>query len=158
MGFKITQKLETGLECQHENLRTDQIRGVPWIRTAPGGWFGVAMGYFPSADRILDSKSLRDYGEDWLKDIDNVVNQFHAQGYVHGDLVLLILLLTVTAPIKINMRRFVYSMVHDKTMGYTKRLISDEIEQARLQIESKQYSTPPIVSCILLEHDGPSNG
>jgi len=44
------------------------------------------MEYFPSAERILDSEGLCDYGENWLKDIDNVVKQFHAQGYVHGDL------------------------------------------------------------------------
>jgi serine/threonine protein kinase len=52
----------------------------------PGGWFGVAMEYLPSAERILESKNLANHGEKWLEDIDNVVTAFHAQGYVHGDL------------------------------------------------------------------------
>jgi hypothetical protein len=116
MGFEITQKLETGLGGQRllylattdRNQEQILLKFSRWygkelhefcasigyapellgFERLPGGWFGVAMRYFPSAVRILDSpKSLLcDYGEIWLKDIDNVVNQFHAQGYVHGDL------------------------------------------------------------------------
>jgi serine/threonine protein kinase len=52
----------------------------------PGGWYGIAMEYLPSAERLLESRSLADYGEKWLKDLDNIVSKFHAQGYVHGDL------------------------------------------------------------------------
>ena len=52
----------------------------------PGGWYGIAMEYFPLARRILESQSLSDHGEKWLKDIDNLVTKFHAQDYVHGDL------------------------------------------------------------------------
>jgi len=52
----------------------------------PGGWFGIAMEYLPSADRILESGNLSDYGERWLEEIVDIVSQFHAQGYVHGDL------------------------------------------------------------------------
>jgi hypothetical protein len=69
----------------------------PDYREAPGGWFSVAMKYYPSADRIFKSKNLCDHEEIWLKDINNVVKRFrphgrslahgvHAQGYVHGDL------------------------------------------------------------------------
>jgi hypothetical protein len=112
MGFQITQKL--GLDgkrllylatsdrdqeqilvkfsrCYSKELHEfcASIKHAPELlafERLPGGWFGVAMGYFPSADRILESKSLCEYGESWLKDIDNVVEKFHAQGYVHGDL------------------------------------------------------------------------
>ena len=70
------------------------------IRKAPG-WLvrSVAMEYFLSpADRIVDSKKdLCDHGESWLKDIDNVVKQFHAQDYVHRDLRPPILLLTMAS-------------------------------------------------------------
>ena len=52
----------------------------------PGGWFGVAMEYFPSAKRIVESEGRYDYGEHWLTNIIDVVNAFHARGYVHGDL------------------------------------------------------------------------
>ena len=52
------------------------------------------MEYFPSAKRIVESEGLYDYGEHWLTNIIDVVNAFHARGYVHGDLP--ILLLTVT--------------------------------------------------------------
>jgi hypothetical protein len=114
MGFEITQKLETGLDGQHllylattdHNQQQIVVKFSRWygkelhefcasvgyapellgFERLPGGWFGVAMRYFSSAVRILESKSLCDYGENWLKDIDNVVNQFHAHGYVHGDL------------------------------------------------------------------------
>jgi serine/threonine protein kinase len=114
MGFQITQVLETGLEGKRllylattdrdqkkillkfsrwysKNLHMfcASIKHAPELlafERLPGGWFGVAMEYFPSADRIVDSKDLCDYGEKWLKDIDTVVKQFHAQGYVHGDL------------------------------------------------------------------------
>jgi hypothetical protein len=44
------------------------------------------MEYSTPADRILDSEGVCGYGENWLKDIDNVVKLFHAQGYFHGDL------------------------------------------------------------------------
>jgi serine/threonine protein kinase len=52
----------------------------------PGGWFGVAMEYFPSAVRILESGHLCDYGENWMEDIDKVITHLHGKGYVHGDL------------------------------------------------------------------------
>lgn len=52
----------------------------------PGGWFGIAMAYLPSAERILDSRNLSNHAEKWLADIDDVVTKFHARGYVHGDL------------------------------------------------------------------------
>ena len=52
----------------------------------PGGWIGIAMKYFPSAERILESKNLARYGETWLKQINHIVTAFHGQGYVHGDL------------------------------------------------------------------------
>jgi len=44
------------------------------------------MEYFPSAHRILGSPDLSDHGGKWLKDMDHVVKEFHAHGYVHGDL------------------------------------------------------------------------
>jgi serine/threonine protein kinase len=52
----------------------------------PGGWFGIGMEYFPSAERILESKNLANHGEKWLADIGNIVTAIHTQGYVHGDL------------------------------------------------------------------------
>jgi serine/threonine protein kinase len=52
----------------------------------PGGWFGIAMEYFPSACRMVDSPALVNHGEAWLKKMDEVVNMFHQHGYVHGDL------------------------------------------------------------------------
>ncbi|KAF8506859.1 hypothetical protein F5888DRAFT_1630006 [Russula emetica] len=114
MGFQITQKLETGLEGRrllylatsdhnqeqillkfsrryskdlHEFCASvDHAPELLAFERLPGGWFGVAMKYYPLADRILESKRLCDHGETWLKDINNVVERFHAQGYVHGDL------------------------------------------------------------------------
>ncbi len=44
------------------------------------------MEYFPSAHRILGSPDLSDHGGKWLKDMDHVVKEFHAHGYVRGDL------------------------------------------------------------------------
>lgn len=52
----------------------------------PGGWFGIAMEYFPSAKRILESENLSRHGEKWLEDIDRIITAFHAKGLVHGDL------------------------------------------------------------------------
>lgn len=46
----------------------------------------MAMAYFPSAECILESKSLGTHGGKWLNDIDEIVSVFHAEGYVHGDL------------------------------------------------------------------------
>lgn len=113
MGFQITQRLETGLEGQrflylattdhdrnillkfskryskdlHEFCASiDHAPELLAFERLPGGWFGVAMEYFPEADRILDSKSLCIAGEKWLEDIDDIVRKFHAEGYVHGDL------------------------------------------------------------------------
>jgi serine/threonine protein kinase len=114
MGFQITQILETGLEGKRllYLATTDHNRKQILLKFSeryskdlhmfcasigfapellaferlPGGWFGAAMEYFPSADRVLESEHLRDHGEKWLKGIDNVVKQFHAHGYVHGDL------------------------------------------------------------------------
>jgi hypothetical protein len=36
------------------------------FQTLSGGWFGIAMEYFPSAERILESNSLANYGPKWL--------------------------------------------------------------------------------------------
>ena len=52
----------------------------------PGGWFGIAMEYFPMAVRIDESPSLIEHGETWLKQIDEIVKTLHDHGYVHGDL------------------------------------------------------------------------
>jgi hypothetical protein len=52
----------------------------------PGGWFGIAMEYFPSACRVVDSPALDNHGEAWLQKMDEVVKMFHQHGYVHGDL------------------------------------------------------------------------
>ena len=52
----------------------------------PGGWFGIAMEYLPSAKRILESRDLLNHGKKWLEEIDDIVARFHAKGYVHGDL------------------------------------------------------------------------
>ena len=52
----------------------------------PGGWFGIAMEYFPSAKRIIEADNVATYGPKWLKNIDDIVSKFHSQGYVHGDL------------------------------------------------------------------------
>jgi serine/threonine protein kinase len=52
----------------------------------PGGWFGIAMEYFPSASRIAESSVLVDHGEAWLKTMGEIVKTLHQHGYVHGDL------------------------------------------------------------------------
>jgi len=115
VNFRITERLMTGLEGKHllylawtTDLNPQlillkfsrqygkelhqfctSITHAPELLACerlPGGWFGIAMEYLPSAERILESTSLADHGEKWLEDLDNVVTKFHAQGYVHGDL------------------------------------------------------------------------
>jgi serine/threonine protein kinase len=113
MNFQIIQVLDTGLEGQRLlYLATDGDQNQIVLKFSrcyskelhkicaefghapellaferlPGGWFGVAMEYFPSADRILESGHLCDYGENWMKDIDKVITHLHGKGYVHGDL------------------------------------------------------------------------
>lgn len=113
INFQIIQKVETGLEGRrHLYLATTDNNQQILIKFSrqygkelhefcasmtyapellaferlPGGWFGVAMEYFPSGKRILESEGLHEYGENWLTDIIKVVNAFHTHGYVHGDL------------------------------------------------------------------------
>ena len=124
MWFRITQKLETRLDGQrllyivtadhdgkeilikltrryskelHELCasvnRAPKLLGFEKLS---GDWFGVAMEYFSSADRVLESNSLHSCGESWLKDIDEIVSAFHAQDYIMGTFALPTLSLTMT--------------------------------------------------------------
>lgn len=53
----------------------------------PGGWFAAAMEYFDPVDHldepvIYNQRSL----DEWLRDLDNIVDTLHLNGFVHGDL------------------------------------------------------------------------
>lgn len=107
--FQITEKLATGLKGKHllylaKTPDPDpQVILVKFARqyskdlhqfcasighapqllafeTLPGGWFGIAMEYFPLARRIIDSDNVATYGPKWLKNIDDIVSKFHSQG------------------------------------------------------------------------------
>jgi len=115
LQFQITERLMTGLEGNHLLYLASTTDPNPQIillkfsrqygrelhqfcasinhapellalERLPGGWFGIVMEYLPSAKRILESRDLANHGEKWLEEIDKIVTEFHAQGYVHGDL------------------------------------------------------------------------
>ena len=52
----------------------------------PGGWFGVAMEYFPSATTIIDSPLVSKLRDIWIQGMKSIIKKLHDNGYVHGDL------------------------------------------------------------------------
>jgi hypothetical protein len=56
------------------------------FRELPGGWIAIAMEYLLSAKPVLESTFLAEHGGRWMNEMDQVVEEFHAEGYVHGDL------------------------------------------------------------------------
>ncbi|KDR69821.1 hypothetical protein GALMADRAFT_76982 [Galerina marginata CBS 339.88] len=52
----------------------------------PGGWKAVAMGYIPSGTIITKSSGLDTHRDRWTHELLQLVNDFHVEGLVHGDL------------------------------------------------------------------------
>ncbi|KAI6006859.1 hypothetical protein EDD15DRAFT_2514757 [Pisolithus albus] len=52
----------------------------------PGGWYAVAMEYIESGVSINRSTQLATHGDRWEKELRALVDKFHSEGLVHGDL------------------------------------------------------------------------
>ncbi|KAF8954989.1 hypothetical protein BDZ97DRAFT_1861950 [Flammula alnicola] len=52
----------------------------------PGGWKAIAMEYIVSGDIITKSSGLDTYRDRWTMELSQLVDDFHAEGMVHGDL------------------------------------------------------------------------
>ncbi|KAF8958694.1 hypothetical protein BDZ97DRAFT_1840869 [Flammula alnicola] len=52
----------------------------------PGGWKAIAMEYIASGVTITESSGLDTNRERWAKELSRLVDDFHAEGMVHGDL------------------------------------------------------------------------
>ncbi|KAI6026740.1 hypothetical protein BKA83DRAFT_4247357 [Pisolithus microcarpus] len=52
----------------------------------PGGWYAVAMEYIESGVSINRSPQLATHGERWEKELWELMDRFHSEGLVHGDL------------------------------------------------------------------------
>ncbi|KAI5982877.1 hypothetical protein EDD15DRAFT_2377107 [Pisolithus albus] len=52
----------------------------------PGGWYAVAMEYIEHGVPINLSPQLATHGERWDKELWELMNKFHSEGVVHGDL------------------------------------------------------------------------
>jgi len=56
------------------------------FETLPGGWRAIAMKYIVSAVLITSSPGLNTHGRRWASELKQLVNEFHEEGLVHGDL------------------------------------------------------------------------
>jgi len=52
----------------------------------PGGWFAVAMEYVKPGTPITRSNLLTSNRDLWIKELGRLVDNFHANNFVHGDL------------------------------------------------------------------------
>ena len=52
----------------------------------PGGWRAIAMEFFASAVQITSSRGLDTHGTRWASELKQLVNEFHEEDLVHGDL------------------------------------------------------------------------
>jgi serine/threonine protein kinase len=52
----------------------------------PGGWHAVAMEYILNSVLITDSPLLTTYRDKWTEEMKTLVQSFHDNGFVHGDL------------------------------------------------------------------------
>jgi serine/threonine protein kinase len=56
------------------------------FESLPGGWLAVAMEYILNGVPITTSERLNIYRDRWTSDLQELVNLFHSQDLVHGDL------------------------------------------------------------------------
>lgn len=52
----------------------------------PGGWYAVAMEYVKSAVSITQSTQFAAHGDRWANELCELMDKFHSEGLVHGDL------------------------------------------------------------------------
>lgn len=52
----------------------------------PGGWYAVAMEFIEDSVSITSSGLLPLHRDRWKKELQRLVDNFHAKGFVHGDL------------------------------------------------------------------------
>jgi serine/threonine protein kinase len=52
----------------------------------PGGWYAVAMEYIESGITITHSNLLPAHRDRWTEELQRLIDNFHAEGLVHGDL------------------------------------------------------------------------
>ncbi|KAI5990776.1 hypothetical protein EDD15DRAFT_2451121 [Pisolithus albus] len=52
----------------------------------PGGWYAVAMEYIESGVSINQSTQLAARGDRWANELRQLMDKFHSEGLVHGDL------------------------------------------------------------------------
>ena len=60
-----------------------KILGYEWL---PGGWYGVAMELIKPSKLITRLASLTTYQDHWKGELIELMQSFHAEGLVHGDL------------------------------------------------------------------------
>jgi serine/threonine protein kinase len=56
------------------------------FETLPGGWRAIAMELIVSAVQITSSPVLDTHGPRWASELKQLVDEFHEEGLVHGDL------------------------------------------------------------------------
>ena len=56
------------------------------FETLPSGWRVIAMEFIASAVHITSSPGLDTHGRRWASELKQLVNEFHEEGLVHGDL------------------------------------------------------------------------
>jgi serine/threonine protein kinase len=62
---------------------------MPWIlafERLPHGWYGIAMEYIESGVPITHATLLPAHRHHWTEELQSLMHNFHAQGFVHGDL------------------------------------------------------------------------
>ena len=60
--------------------------GILGFGPIPGGWFGIAMDYMSQSANPSLSPRLADLRNKWIGDLQELMNSFHENGLVHGDL------------------------------------------------------------------------
>jgi serine/threonine protein kinase len=112
--------------------------------TIPGGWHVVVMEWIKQEDI-----NLRDYALDhlptWSKDLKSLVNDFHDEGWVHGDLRDANLIVSDKEPEQVMLVDFDWGGKDDDGPIYPTALVNDELTKR------VHPGDPPLL--ITKEHD-----
>ncbi|KAG5649281.1 hypothetical protein H0H81_004858 [Sphagnurus paluster] len=74
------------IELHHFCARRKLSPQILGFERLPSGWYAIAMEYFLPVAPLLAADGLQEHGRRWIAELRDLVESFHAAGFVHGDL------------------------------------------------------------------------